>query len=43
VRAAVAAAFEPIVLERPEAVELAWIPCPLITEAPAKPTSGVRS
>jgi len=35
-RAAIAATFEPIVLARPEAVELAWIPCPLVTEVEAK-------
>jgi KDO2-lipid IV(A) lauroyltransferase len=42
-RAAIAAAFEPIVLARPEAVELAWIPCPLITEVAGKATSDVSA
>ncbi len=42
-RAAIAAAFEPIVVARPEAVELAWIPCPLITEVPAKATSDASA
>jgi lauroyl/myristoyl acyltransferase len=40
-RAAIAAAFEPVVLERPETVELAWIPCPLVTEVPEQAPSGV--
>ena len=31
-RAAIAGVFEPIVLAKPETVELAWIPCPLVTE-----------
>ena len=34
VRVAIAKTFEPIVLERPEAVELAWSPSPLVTETP---------
>jgi lauroyl/myristoyl acyltransferase len=33
-RAAIARAFEPVVLARPEAVELAFTPSPLVTEAP---------
>jgi lauroyl/myristoyl acyltransferase len=33
-RAAIAQAFEPVVLGRPEAVELAWYPSPLVTETP---------
>jgi hypothetical protein len=33
-RAAIARAFEPFVLERPEAVALAFVPSPLVTEAP---------
>ncbi len=36
-RAAVACVFEPIVLARPEQVELAWFPSPLVTDAPPKP------
>jgi lauroyl/myristoyl acyltransferase len=36
-RAAIAGAFEPVVLERPESVELPWFPSPLVTEIP--PTS----
>jgi lauroyl/myristoyl acyltransferase len=31
-RAAIARTFEPIVLARPESVELAWFPSPLVTE-----------
>ena len=33
-RAAIARTFEQVVLERPEAVELAWFPSPLVTETP---------
>lgn len=33
-RASIAQAFERVVLARPEAVELAWYPSPLVTEAP---------
>lgn len=43
-RAAIARTFEPIVLARPETVELAWVPSPLVTEAPpASVPSGSRS
>ena len=37
-RAAIAGAFEPIVIERPETVELAWHPSPLVTAF--DPSSG---
>jgi lauroyl/myristoyl acyltransferase len=33
-RAAIAQTFEPVVLARPDAVELAFVPSPLVTEAP---------
>ncbi len=33
-RAAIARAFEPVVLAHPESVELAWFPSPLVTESP---------
>jgi hypothetical protein len=33
-RAAIAEAFEPVVLAHPESVELAWFPSPLVTESP---------
>jgi lauroyl/myristoyl acyltransferase len=33
-RAAIAGAFEPLVLAHPESVELAWFPSPLVTETP---------
>jgi lauroyl/myristoyl acyltransferase len=33
-REAIAKAFEPVVLEHPESVELAWFPSPLVTESP---------
>jgi hypothetical protein len=33
-RAAIAQAFEPVVLDRPDAVHLAFVPSPLVTEAP---------
>ena len=33
-RAAIARAFEQVVLTRPESVELAWFPSPLVTETP---------
>jgi hypothetical protein len=36
-RAAIAATFEPIVLERPQEVELAWFPSPLVTEPQPRP------
>ena len=36
-RAAIAATFEPIVLARPQEVELAWFPSPLVTEAQPRP------
>jgi lauroyl/myristoyl acyltransferase len=42
-RTAIAGAFEPIVLARPEEIELAWNPSPLITEVQAKTTSDVKS
>jgi len=34
-RAEIARRFEPIVLERPQDLEMAWVPPPLITEPPA--------
>ena len=43
VRAAIARAFEPIVVARADEIELAWIPCPLITELPPKETPGASS
>ena len=33
-RAAIAQTFEPVVLDRPDAVQLAFVPSPLVTEAP---------
>jgi hypothetical protein len=33
-RAAIARAFEPVVLDRPDTVRLAFVPSPLVTEAP---------
>jgi lauroyl/myristoyl acyltransferase len=36
-RAAIAGAFEPFVVERPETVELTWYPSPLVTEVPPDP------
>jgi hypothetical protein len=38
-RAAIAQTFEPIVLASPEAVELAFVPSPLVTEAPPSSVS----
>jgi lauroyl/myristoyl acyltransferase len=43
VRVAIARTFEPVVLERPEAVELAWYPSPLVTEAPPSVWHGAMS
>jgi hypothetical protein len=43
VRVAVARTFERIVLERPETVELAWYPSPLVTEAPPSVWQGAVS
>lgn len=42
-RAAVAGVFEPIVLARPEQVELAWFPSPLVTEAKPRPDREVAA
>ena len=42
-RAAIAATFEPIVLARPEEVELAWFPSPLVTEAQPRPDREPRA
>jgi lauroyl/myristoyl acyltransferase len=39
-RIAIARTFEPFVLGRPETVELAWNPSPLVTEAPPPPQAG---
>ena len=38
-RTAIARTFEPIVVARPEGVELAWHPSPLVTEAPRRPSA----
>ena len=42
-RAAIAKAFEPVVLEHPESVELAWFPSPLVTETPPTGVARVES
>jgi hypothetical protein len=42
-RAAIAKAFEPVVLAHPESVELAWFPSPLVTEAPPAEVPRVQS
>lgn len=39
-RAAIARTFEPIVLAKPEIIELAWYPSPLVTEAVASPAAS---
>lgn len=41
-RAAIARTFEPIVLARPEAIELAWYPSPLVTEVQPQPATDDR-
>jgi hypothetical protein len=45
-RAAIARTYEPLVLAKPEIVEMAWYPSPLVTEAmsasaPEAPRVGV--
>jgi len=42
-RVAIARTFERVVLERPETLELAWYPSPLVTEAPPSAWEGSTS
>jgi lauroyl/myristoyl acyltransferase len=42
-RVAIARTYEPIVLAKPEIVEVAWYPSPLVTEALSSQTAGVAA